>query len=670
MKNVMKLHFCTVMACTLLLLTGCYKEDTQILYSRQYVIPDLTKLRDSLNNNLNGLRDGLIRLEQKEPISNIAYVTQNGDTVGVSLTFGTQTVYVPFGRNGNNGSSYVVTMGTDGNWYINGQDTGNPWRGVDGTDGVDGLTPVFGIKQDTDGNFYWTIKWPNQSETFMTDASGNKIRANGQDGAPGTDSPLREITEDANNYYFKVQYPGGTPVTYTIPKVKDIGFYIQPDQATSGGASASTEYDATTNTLTFSETNKEMAFPYTKNDELGSVIAHLPLGWTARIDETAKMIYVKAPSMIKSTTVPDKGLLSFTTRTASGLTYERNVNVYLPKRIYLDYFFNESPSIATQAATSTDNKITIPAGRNYSLYLYAHKASGGTFSRIFAQNLDEGIDVPTRLAKLKQTPYVSWAKADDDTNYSFGSFLFNKDSLQVVFFGDNLTNPSSYLLIRKNESTVALSPVAGKAVLVDPVPWDTYGVLSTGNTGEYSYYKTMHLRRLTQRTILRMVDPYRWFSLPAGEVFDPSKIVLYQATTWGWTVENRMYAMYYPVNGVNKLVTTKATNCAAYDASTKLLYAEFSAFPTIGASALKLYIEYTRPDGSIIRKVAYGGSSYSPNSGLAASTSGATVIYNLGYRVAYGSNSSYESSISVNLNNGNTSATPIVLYNIAATDEF
>ena len=49
--------------------------------------------------------------------------------------------------------------------------------GTNGTNGQDGHTPVIGVTQDTDGNWYWTV-----DGEFLLDGSGNKVRANGIDG--------------------------------------------------------------------------------------------------------------------------------------------------------------------------------------------------------------------------------------------------------------------------------------------------------------------------------------------------------------------------------------------------------------------------------------------------------------------------------------------------------
>ena len=55
------------------------------------------------------------------------------------------------------------------------------YNGKDGTDGVDGNTPVIGVKKDGDGIYYWTL----DGEFIIVD--GQKIKAQGTDGSDGAD---------------------------------------------------------------------------------------------------------------------------------------------------------------------------------------------------------------------------------------------------------------------------------------------------------------------------------------------------------------------------------------------------------------------------------------------------------------------------------------------------
>ena len=87
-------------------------------------------------------------------------------------------------------------------------------KGEKGDKGDEGLTPTIGIRQDTDGVWYWTL-----NGEWLTDSLGNKIKAesrdgkdgeNGQDGKDGEDgqdgvTPRLKIEEG----YWYVSYTDG-----------------------------------------------------------------------------------------------------------------------------------------------------------------------------------------------------------------------------------------------------------------------------------------------------------------------------------------------------------------------------------------------------------------------------------------------------------------------------
>ncbi|WP_305140754.1 leucine-rich repeat protein, partial [Alistipes finegoldii] len=78
------------------------------------------------------------------------------------------------------------------------------YNGKDGADGVDGNTPVIGVKKDADGIYYWTL----DGEFIVVD--GQKIKTQGTDGNNGTDgsdgvTPKLEIREG----YWWISYDNG-----------------------------------------------------------------------------------------------------------------------------------------------------------------------------------------------------------------------------------------------------------------------------------------------------------------------------------------------------------------------------------------------------------------------------------------------------------------------------
>ena len=66
--------------------------------------------------------------------------------------------------------------------------------GQNGTNGQDGHTPVIGVKQDADGNWYWTV-----DGEYLLDGAGSKVRANGIDGQNGTNGSNGENGQNGQN---------------------------------------------------------------------------------------------------------------------------------------------------------------------------------------------------------------------------------------------------------------------------------------------------------------------------------------------------------------------------------------------------------------------------------------------------------------------------------------
>ena len=137
---------------------------------------------NEMNTNIAALQtivDGLVNndyVESVEPIKGA-----NDLPIGYIIKFhksGPVTIY--HGRNGKDGYD-----GEDGEDGSDGAD------GEDGSDGADGTVPVIGVRQDADGNWYWTL-----DGEWLLDDKGNKVRASGKDGKDGEDGEDGKDGED------------------------------------------------------------------------------------------------------------------------------------------------------------------------------------------------------------------------------------------------------------------------------------------------------------------------------------------------------------------------------------------------------------------------------------------------------------------------------------------
>ena len=127
-----------------------------------------------MNTNIVSLQAIVNVLQESDYITGVAPVMQDGKEVGYIITF-------------SKSNPVTIYHGKDG------QD------GEDGTDGNDGTTPSIGVKQDTDGIYYWTL-----NGEWLTDDHGDKIKAEGVDGNDGT-TPKFKIEND----YWHISYNNG-----------------------------------------------------------------------------------------------------------------------------------------------------------------------------------------------------------------------------------------------------------------------------------------------------------------------------------------------------------------------------------------------------------------------------------------------------------------------------
>lgn len=160
-------------ALSLLAVVACSKFDDSAIWDElnkhEDRIVKLETLCNQMNTNITSLQTIIIALQSNDYVVNIAPIMEGNKEIGYTITFaksGSITIY--HGKDGENGK--------DG---VNGAD------GKDGQDGKDGYTPKIGVKQHTDGKYYWTL-----DGNWLLDDSGNMIPTtgeNGQDGLNGAD---------------------------------------------------------------------------------------------------------------------------------------------------------------------------------------------------------------------------------------------------------------------------------------------------------------------------------------------------------------------------------------------------------------------------------------------------------------------------------------------------
>lgn len=147
---------------------------TQIKLPTWSAFEALQRLCNETNTNLSALQTIVTALQNNDYITSVDPLTENGKVVGYTIKFAKSNPIVIY-------------------------------NGKDGADGVNGNTPVIGVKKDTDDIYYWTL----DGEFIVVD--GQKIKAQGTDGNNGVDgsdgvTPKLEIREG----YWWISYDNGT----------------------------------------------------------------------------------------------------------------------------------------------------------------------------------------------------------------------------------------------------------------------------------------------------------------------------------------------------------------------------------------------------------------------------------------------------------------------------
>ena len=136
----------TLAALNCILIFGCSAELDRLnsrMNSLEGRIEALEELCAQINTNVASLQTLIDAVQSNDYITSVTPIVEDGDTVGYTVTFT---------------KSSPITI----------------YNGEDGKDGQNGYTPEIGIRQDTDGVYYWTL-----DGEWLKDGSGDKISAEG-----------------------------------------------------------------------------------------------------------------------------------------------------------------------------------------------------------------------------------------------------------------------------------------------------------------------------------------------------------------------------------------------------------------------------------------------------------------------------------------------------------
>ena len=158
-----RINFCFTLLLAVMII-GC---DDGELVQLQKDVTDLKSRVETLetwcntaNTQICALQGLVTALEQNDYVTGVTPIVENSKEVGYTISFSKS----------------------------------NPVTIRNGEKGADGVTPVIGVKQDTDENYYWTVKIGDAEPVWMKDAAGNKIRTTGN-------SPILSVAEFEGQFY-------------------------------------------------------------------------------------------------------------------------------------------------------------------------------------------------------------------------------------------------------------------------------------------------------------------------------------------------------------------------------------------------------------------------------------------------------------------------------------
>ena len=187
-------------------------DGTQIKLPTWYAFEQLKKQCEEMNKNISAMQQILEALQNNDYVTSVQQIVENGKTIGY-------TIY--FSKSG----AVTIYHGEDGKDGVDGEDGKDGSDGQNGVDGKDGHSPVVGVRQDSDGIYYWTL-----DGEWLTDDNGNKIKAvgiDGKDGEDGKDGANGEDGKDGANGTNGID--GITPLL----KIENEYWYISYDNGAS-----------------------------------------------------------------------------------------------------------------------------------------------------------------------------------------------------------------------------------------------------------------------------------------------------------------------------------------------------------------------------------------------------------------------------------------------------
>lgn len=388
------------------LFVSCSKYDDSTLTNRindlEGRVEKLEELCRQMNTNISSLKSLVDAVTGNVYITDVAPIVDNGVEVGYKITF-------------SNAESVTIYHGAKGD---------------------EGSAPVIGVRMDSDGRYYWTL-----NGEWLTDDSGEKICAEGDEGGKGDDGVTPQLKIE--NDYWYVSYDKGQ-TWQQLGKASGGGDSLFKSVTQNDDSVTFTLSDNTVITLpkgapldiTFTEADLVVMSPYSTRT----------VGYNVESEADSVRVEVISSSDIKAKVVAeDKGGLSGYIEIVAGSTIDEYSKVVV--------LVSDGNKVIMRSLTFEETGIQI-----YDSTLKSCDASGGEVVLEFLSNMDCHAVIPDEAQ--------SWVSIAPDTR----ALEYNAITLKVEPNTEYVRSTEVYVITNDNYLGIKFNIVQSgeKTSSIDP----------------------------------------------------------------------------------------------------------------------------------------------------------------------------------------------------------
>lgn len=515
-------------------------DGTQLQLPTWYAFDNLKSRCEQLNEELRTLRSLVEAVQARDAITRVETLVEDGQEVGYTLYFEQcSPINIYHGRDGQDG------------------EPGQPGEpGQDGQDGAPGAMPLIGVRQDTDGLYYWTL-----NGDWLTDESGNKVKAqgtDGQDGAPGqpgepgkdgSDGTTPQLKIETDGYWY-ISYNNGSTWTKLGKATGEDGQDGAPGQPGEPGQDGQPGKDGVDGDSFFQAVTQDDDYVYltlASGDETIAVPKHKPLSITFSETEDIRVLPSQTYTIQYTVTgATDKTLVKalaqdgFRAVVKSNGVSEGIIEITTPATILssevLVFVTDGEERTILRSINFVEGVINITNSS------YVAPAIGGTVDVEFSTNIDYTVEIPAEAQSwIAIAPAARTAMRDETISFVVQPNNGTELRYAIISLKDKEGIVTESIQIKQNSSTqsvdVATAGSLKQLINSEEVPYiECLKLTGHLNETDYDFLKTMpNLKTLDLSEVQDEYMPRAVFSeSKISTVLLPSKLKAIPA-----------YAFYY-----------------------------------------------------------------------------------------------------------------------------